>query len=77
MLGSNLEVIIALIYFSGTKIRDKFVPSLLSGSEVSSDRLYLMQIKTYYSHGPSRLTLTLEAHFALIYTFLKFIWNHN
>lgn len=33
--GSNLEVIIALIYFSGTKIRDKFVPSLLSGSEVS------------------------------------------
>lgn len=77
MLGSNLEVIIALIYFSETKIRDKFVPSLLSGSEVSSDRLYLMQIKTHYSHGPSRLTLTLEAHFALIYIFLKFIWNHN
>lgn len=45
MLGSNLELIIALIYFSKTKIRDKFVPSLLSGSEVSSDRLYLMQIK--------------------------------
>lgn len=77
MLCSNLEVIIALIYFSGTKIRDKFVPSLLSGSEGSSDWLYLMQIKTYYSCGPSRLTLMLEAHFALIYTFLKFIWNHN
>lgn len=77
MLGSNLEVIIALIYFSGTKIRDKFVPSLLSRSEVSSNQLYLMQIKTYYSHGPSRLTLMLEAHFILIYIFLEFIWNHN
>lgn len=75
--GSNLEVIIALIYFSGTKIRDKFVPSLLSGSEVSPNQLYLMQIKTYYSRGPSRLTLMLEARFTLIYIFLKFIWSHN
>lgn len=33
VLNNNLEVIIASIYFSGTKIRDKFVPRLLSGSK--------------------------------------------
>lgn len=42
ILNSNPEVVIALIYFSGTKIRDKFVPRLLSGSKVSSNQLCLI-----------------------------------
>lgn len=42
ILNSNPGIIIALIYFSGTKIRDKFVPRLLSGSKVSSNQLCLI-----------------------------------
>lgn len=54
ILRSKPEVIIASIYFSGTKIRDKCVPGLLSGSTASSKQLCLIQIQSPY---PSQVHL--------------------
>ena len=64
ILRSKPEVIIASIYFSGTKIRDKCVPCLLSGSTASSKQLCLIQIQSPY---PSRVHLQPRCfhHFSL------------